>query len=89
MIPVTKTFLPPRQEYEKYLQQIWKTGWVTNNGELATGLEEKLEDYLGVPHLQLLSSGTIFPSSKPGPLEIVGRIPFFRRKIWAALGMAA
>jgi dTDP-4-amino-4,6-dideoxygalactose transaminase len=59
MIPVTKTFLPPRQEYEKYLQQIWKTGWVTNNGELATGLEEKLEDYLGVPHLQLLSSGTI------------------------------
>jgi len=44
MIPVTKTFLPPRQEYEKYVQQIWKTGWVTNNGELATGLEEKLED---------------------------------------------
>jgi hypothetical protein len=31
MIPVTKPFLPPREEYDKYLDGIWERNWLTNN----------------------------------------------------------
>lgn len=59
MIPVTKPFMPPRAEYEKYLQGIWKREFLTNNGPLVQELEQKLKDYLDVEHLLYLSNGTI------------------------------
>lgn len=34
MIPVTKPFLPPAEEYEAYLKGIWKRNWLTNMGHL-------------------------------------------------------
>jgi hypothetical protein len=34
MINVTKTYLPPLEDYINYLQDIWKQGQVTNNGPL-------------------------------------------------------
>ncbi|MDZ7755174.1 MAG: DegT/DnrJ/EryC1/StrS family aminotransferase [Rhodohalobacter sp.] len=59
MIPVTKPFLPPREEYQKYLRGIWEREYLTNNGPLVQELEQKLKDYLGVEHLLYLSNGTI------------------------------
>ena len=59
MIPVTKPFLPPREEYEKYLEGIWKRQWLTNNGPLVNDLELKLKEYLDVPHLLFIANGTI------------------------------
>jgi len=59
MINVTRSFLPPREEYEKYLDQIWESHWLTNNGPLVKELEAKLKEYLGVQYLQLTSNGTI------------------------------
>ena len=32
MIPVTKPFLPPQEEYDRYLKGIWKRNWLTNMG---------------------------------------------------------
>lgn len=59
MIPVTKPFLPPMEEYAAYLQGIWQRNWLTNNGPLVNELEAKLKDYLDVNHLLYLSNGTI------------------------------
>jgi dTDP-4-amino-4,6-dideoxygalactose transaminase len=59
MINVTKTYLPPLEEYVEYLQGIWERNWVTNNGPLVKELEAKLKEYLGVNHLFLVSNGTI------------------------------
>jgi len=59
MIPVTKPFLPPIQEYEKYLHGIWNRNWLTNNGPLVNELELKLKDYLDVKHLLFVTNGTI------------------------------
>lgn len=59
MIPVTKPFLPPREEYEVLLEEIWERNWLTNNGPLVQRLEEELEEYLGVAHLNYVSNGTI------------------------------
>ena len=58
-IPVTKPFLPPRKEYEALLNEVWGRNWLTNNGPLVQRLEEELEEYLGVPHLNYVSNGTI------------------------------
>ena len=59
MINVTKTYLPPLDDYIKSLQRIWASGWVTNQGELVLELEAKLAEYLGVPYIQYVSNGTI------------------------------
>ncbi len=59
MIPVTKPFLPPSQDYYKYLDGVWLRNWLTNNGPLVNELELKLKEYLDVPHMLYLSNGTI------------------------------
>lgn len=59
MINVTKTFLPPLEEYNRLLERVWKNGWVTNNGELVRELQERLKNYLGVKHLLFCTNGTI------------------------------
>jgi dTDP-4-amino-4,6-dideoxygalactose transaminase len=58
-IPVTKPFLPPKAEYQKYLDVIWASGWLTNGGDMVTELERRLEAYLGVRHCIFVSNGTI------------------------------
>lgn len=59
MIPVTKPFLPPRAEYDRYLDGIWDRNWLTNNGPLVNELELKLKEYLKLDHLLFVSNGTI------------------------------
>lgn len=59
MIPVTKPFLPPKEEYFKYLEGIWERNWLTNNGPLVNDLELKLKDYLGLNHCLFVTNGTI------------------------------
>lgn len=59
MIPVSKPFLPPLNEYQKLLQSVWEKRWLTNNGELVLQLEAELKNYLGVKHLFFCSNGTI------------------------------
>lgn len=59
MIPVTKPFLPPIEEYQSYIHGIWQRNWLTNNGPLVNELELKLKEYLNVPHLLYLNNGTI------------------------------
>lgn len=56
---VTKSFMPPISEYEKYIEQIWKNRVLTNQGPLLRELEAKIQDYLGVKHFQYVENGTI------------------------------
>ncbi len=56
MINVTKTFLPPFEEYIVTLKRAWDKTWITNNGELAIELENKLKEYLGVKNLLYIST---------------------------------
>ena len=39
MIPVTKPFLPPIEDYKDYLDGIWSRKWLTNMWPLASKLE--------------------------------------------------
>ena len=59
MIQVTTPFLPPKEEYQKYIDKIYEKRWLTNMGPLSSELELKLKDYLGLEHLLYLNNGTI------------------------------
>ena len=59
MINVTKPFLPPIEEYKKYIDSIWERNWLTNNGPLVNELELKVKEYLGLQHMLFLGNGTI------------------------------
>ncbi len=56
-ITVTKPSLPPLDEYEKELESIWSSKWVTNMGPKHLELEEKLKDYMGVESVTLFVNG--------------------------------
>lgn len=73
-IPVTKSFLPPLDEYMKYLSEIWASGILTNNGPMVTTLEAKLKEYLGVKHLFFVSNGTIALQIAVKALEVSGEV---------------
>ena len=59
MINVTKTFLPPLEEYTKLVKRAWDNEWLTNRGELTLELEEKLKNYLAVSNIIITNNGTI------------------------------
>ena len=74
MINVTKTYLPPLEEYVQYLQGIWERNWVTNQGPLVKELEVKLKEFLGVKHLFFVSNGTIALQIAIKALDLHGEI---------------
>lgn len=59
MINVTKTYLPNKEKYKQYIDEIYTNGWVTNNGPLVQKLEKRLAEYLGVKNIVLVSNGTV------------------------------
>lgn len=59
MITVTKTFLPPIEQYQQQVQRAWDNQWLTNRGELVLELEGKLREYLGTGHIVITNNGTI------------------------------
>ena len=59
MINVTKTFLPPIEDYNFQLNRIWENQWLTNRGPLVQELEAKLKEYLTVNNIIVMTNGTI------------------------------
>ncbi len=74
MIPVTKPFLPPQAEYEQMLTGIWQRQWLTNMGPLASDLEMKLKDHLGVNHLLFVTNGTVALQMAIKALDLKGEV---------------
>lgn len=59
MINVTKTFLPPQEEYNAILKRSWDAGWITNRGSLVLELEENLKNFLNVSNVVAMTNGTL------------------------------
>ena len=74
MINVTKTYLPNKEKYKKYIDEIYENGWVTNNGPLVRRLEEKLAEHLGVKNVVLVSNGTAALEIAYRTLELKGSV---------------
>lgn len=56
-ILVTRTSMPPYEEYIEAIRPLWDSHWVTNMGEYHAKLEEGLKEYLGVEELSLMVNG--------------------------------
>ncbi len=59
MIPVTKSFLPPIEEYMAQVQRAYNNQWLTNRGELVLELEQKLKAHLGIDNILITNNGTV------------------------------
>jgi len=59
MIPVTKSFIPPIEEYAAIVKRAFENGWLTNRGELIIELEHKIKEYLQTDNILITNNGTI------------------------------
>ena len=56
-ILVTRSSMPPLEEYAEAIKDLWNTHWLTNMGKYHKELEKKLAEYLNVPELSLMVNG--------------------------------
>jgi hypothetical protein len=56
---VTKSFMPPLEEYNKYVSGIFERGVLTNQGPYVQELQQKLSGFLGVNNFHYVTNGTI------------------------------
>ena len=59
MITVTRPYFPERENFDRYVDSIFEGRWLTNHGPLEQELTRRLETYLGVENLLLVSNGTL------------------------------
>lgn len=74
MINVTRTYLPDRIKLDKYIDKIYSSAWVTNNGQLVQELTRRLEEFLNVQNLLLVSNGTL-------ALQVAYRVLGIKRQV--------
>jgi len=73
-INVTKSLLPDREKFHAYVDQILDSGWLTNRGSCVRELEAKLETYLGVRNVVLVSNATMALQVAYKALDIQGEV---------------
>ena len=73
-IYVTQPFLPPLEEFQPYLEQIWESKWLTNGGPFHQQFESRLADYLGIENLALFANGTLAIVTALQALRITGEV---------------
>lgn len=56
-ILVTRSSMPPMDEYMGEIEELWETHWLTNMGVKHKKLQEELKEYLGVENVDLLTNG--------------------------------
>lgn len=57
MINVTRSSLPPIEEYIDEIKELWDSHWLTNMGDKHKELQAKLEEYLEIPNVVLYTNG--------------------------------
>ncbi|MBQ9686052.1 MAG: DegT/DnrJ/EryC1/StrS family aminotransferase [Oscillospiraceae bacterium] len=73
-INVTRSSLPPFEEYCAEIRSIWDSHWLTNMGEKHQRLEKALQEYLGVENVVLLTNGHLALENILEALDLHGEI---------------
>lgn len=73
-ITVTSPLLPPLEEFIPYLEKIWDSKWITNNGQFHQQLEEALCEYLGIKYISVFTNGTLPLITALQALRITGEV---------------
>lgn len=95
-ILVTRSSMPPIEEYIEEIKTIWDSHWLTNMGDKHKELQRKLTAYLGVDNVDLLTNGHMalelsmqalnLQGSYYDPVYICVDYPCYCEK-WAAAGI--
>jgi dTDP-4-amino-4,6-dideoxygalactose transaminase len=73
-IYVTQPAMPPLNEFIIYLQKIWESKIITNNGPFHQQFEKELADYFGVKYISVFSNGTLALVTALQALRITGEV---------------
>ncbi len=73
-IYVTKTFLPPEEEYLFWLRKAYSTHVLTNNGPIVRALEETLQRRFEVPFFRSMTNGTLAIQLAIRALGVKGKV---------------
>ena len=58
-INVTKSSMPPFEEYIETLRPVWESRWLSNRGAASLDFENALKDYLGCENVWLFANGHV------------------------------
>jgi dTDP-4-amino-4,6-dideoxygalactose transaminase len=73
-ILVTRSSMPPFEEYTREIKDLWDSHWLTNNGEKHKRLEESLKSYLGVDNITLFTNGHLALEAILSVMELSGEV---------------
>ena len=73
-ILVTRPSMPPIEEYIEELRDIWESRWLTNMGAKHGELQQRLEKYLTVQHVDLLTNGHMALELSMQALRLTGEV---------------
>lgn len=73
-INVTKSSIPPFEEYCEELRSLWSSHWLTNMGEKHQTLETALKDYLGAEQVTLFTNGHLALETVIASMGLTGEV---------------
>ncbi|MFA5422255.1 MAG: DegT/DnrJ/EryC1/StrS family aminotransferase [Phycisphaerae bacterium] len=73
-IYITHPVLPDLSSLTKILEQIWKSGWLTNNGEQHQLFEQNLKTKLRAPYVSVFNNGTTALMTALQALRLSGEV---------------
>ncbi len=73
-INVTRSSMPSFQEYMDEIRDLWDSHWLTNNGDKALLLRQKLEAFLEVPYLPLFVNGHLALEALLAAMNLHGQV---------------
>lgn len=73
-IPVTRSFMPPLEEYVREIAPIWDSRWLTNMGVKHEELAAKLCSLMDVEHVALMTNGHLALEIALEALQLSGEV---------------
>jgi dTDP-4-amino-4,6-dideoxygalactose transaminase len=73
-IQVTRSSMPPFEEYAETIRGLWDSRWLTNTGTLHEELTAKIKDYLRVDNFLLFSNGHMALELGIQAMELSGEV---------------
>ena len=56
-VAVTRSSLPPLEEYVEMLKPLWESAWLTNMGDYHERFKAQVKEYLGAENFELFVNG--------------------------------
>ena len=73
-IQVTRSSMPPMDEYTDEIKDLWDTHWLTNMGVKHHKLEQMLKNYLKTPYITLFTNGHLALECIFSALKLTGEV---------------